>query len=286
VSAAIRIRWHRQHERRYPFGTRSPIPEWFEAIGFPPPWPDRPWIYANMVASANGVVAWRRAGPHDDPVRAVLGGDEASPERLADRWQMRHLRCFGDVGVGAQTLREQPGLVQTTRERGDPPLPALRRFRVVHGLTPEPRIVVYSLEGCVDPALPVFHAPDAEVIMVTTARGADELRRCGVGARADLVADDVERAEGLRAAHRRLFADRGVRYLDCEGGDTVLRSLRAADLLDEVFVTVTDVVIDERRHEGVRRIFDFAREGAALVAEGALPGGSAWRFRRWRFNPR
>jgi hypothetical protein len=33
---------------------------------------------------------------------------------------MRHLRCFGDVGIGAQTLREQPRLVQTPQDAADP----------------------------------------------------------------------------------------------------------------------------------------------------------------------
>src|SRR6185503_1031978 len=122
-----RIHWHLQGERRYPFGERSPDPEWFEPMGFPPPWPDRPWIYAVMVASANAVVAWRRAGPDDDPVVAVLGGNRHPDERLADRRHMRHLRCYGDVAIGAQTLREQPELVQTPQAPGDEPMPALAR---------------------------------------------------------------------------------------------------------------------------------------------------------------
>jgi hypothetical protein len=65
-----------------------------EPIGFPPPWPDRLWIFGVMVASANGVVAWRRSAPDDDPVLSVLGGDEKRPVRIADRRHMRHLRCW------------------------------------------------------------------------------------------------------------------------------------------------------------------------------------------------
>src|SRR6185503_4806065 len=96
-SSVTGIRWHLNRETRYPFGERSPDPAWFEPIGFPPPWPERPWIYGVMVASANGVVAWKRTGPDDDPVREVLGGDDTRPERIVDRRHMRHLRCFGDV---------------------------------------------------------------------------------------------------------------------------------------------------------------------------------------------
>src|SRR6185369_3023042 len=128
--------------------------------------------------------------------------------------------------------------------------PALYRFRHAHGLPAQPRHIVYSLRGRLDASLPIFNTPDVETIVLTT-----ELR-----------ADRLEDPAVLRRAHASLFADRGVRYLDCEGGQTVLRALHGARLLDEVFVTETDVVVDEARHQGVLRIFDFAAEGANLIA--------------------
>jgi len=42
--------------------------------------------------------------------------------------------------------------------------------------------------------------------------------------------------------------------------------------------------VDVSRHSGVLRTFDFEREGAELVAHGAVPDDVGWRFRRWRFN--
>lgn len=42
----MKIHWHIQREHRVPFGPCAPDPAWFEPIGFPPPWPDRPWVYA------------------------------------------------------------------------------------------------------------------------------------------------------------------------------------------------------------------------------------------------
>ncbi len=283
----MKIRWHVQKEQRFPFGSVSPDPDRFEPIGFPPPWPDRPWVYAVMVASANGVVAWPRSGPDDDPVLALLGQDDTRDERIADRRHMRHLRCFGDVAIGAQTLREQPRLIQTPREPGEPPMPALYRFRRTHGLTTEPRHVIYSLRGGLDPALAVFNTPGVEVIMLTADAGAADLRACGIAARgADLMVEPLGEPEALRRAHARLFAERGVRYLDCEGGQTVLRALRRAGLLDEGFLTETDVVVDESRHRSVLKIFDFEQEGADLIAEGCTGDASPWRFRRWRFNRR
>ena len=53
-----------------------------------------------------------------------------------------------------------------------------------------------------------------------------------------------------------------------------------------MFLTETDVVVDESRHARVLKTFDFEREGAELIAEGRTGSGSPWRFRRWRFNRR
>jgi riboflavin biosynthesis pyrimidine reductase len=90
----------------------------------------------------------------------------------------------------------------------------------------------------------------------------------------------------LRRAHARLFSEFAVRYLDCEGGQTVLTALHAAALLDEVFLTVTPVVVDERAHEGVLETFHFEALGARLIAEGRAVADATWRFQRWRFSER
>jgi riboflavin biosynthesis pyrimidine reductase len=281
------IRWHLNRETRYPFGARSPDPASLEPLGFPPPWPERPWIFGVMVASANGVVAWRRTGPHDDPVLAVLGGDDTRPERHADRRHMRHLRCFGDVAIGSQTLRDQPRLIQTPQEPGEPAAPELYAFRTAHGLSYHPRTIVYTLRGGLSEDFAVFNTPGMDVIVVGPSIAEATLSVRGVRAKGvRFVIEDVREPEGLRRAHERLLAEHGVRYLACEGGETVLHALHGAGLLDEVFVTVTDAVIDESAHEGVLKIMDFESEGATLIAEGALSPASRWRFRRWRFNAR
>lgn len=286
-ASASKIHWHTNRETRYPFGERSADPNWFEPLGFPPPWPDRPWIYGVVVASANGVLAWRRADSRDDPVLAVLGGDALRPERIADSRHLRHLRCFGDVGLGSQTVRDQPRLVPTPQELGDPPVPALYRFRETHGLPHHPRAIIYSLHGRLDPMLPIFHTPGMDVIVVGTTSADAALSANGVVLTCvDVIVEPVREPAGLRRAHERLFAERGVRYLACEGGEKILRALHAAGLLDEVFVTVTDQVIDETAHDGVLKIFDFESESADLIAEGKTAPSGGWTFRRWRFNPR
>ena len=67
---------------------------------------------------------------------------------------------------------------------------------------------------------------------------------------------------------------------------TILRALREAGILDEVFLTTTESVIDTAAHAGVLTIFDFERAGAQLVAEGRTAPASGWLFQRWRFNER
>ena len=244
------IRWQLDTERRFPFGG-APDPAWFEPIGYLATAKASSRALGVMVASANGIVAWHRSGPDDDPVLGVLGGDDRRPVRIADRRHMRRLRCYGDVAIGAQTLREQPRLLQTPQEPDDPPMPALYEFRHAHGLPAQPRHVIYSLGGCLDIAMPVFNTPGVEAINVPTETGAADLRACGAPARGvDLIVDALEDTDGLRRAHARLFAERGVRYLACEGGQTVLAALRRAGLLDEVFVTETDVTVDVSRHSG------------------------------------
>jgi len=240
-----------------------------------------------MVASANGVVAWRRRDAHDDPVLAILGGDRRHPARIADKRLLRLLRCFGDVAVGAGTLREQPELVLSPQQPSDEPAPELFAFRERAGLPRQPRNIVYSFSGELPLQHRIFTTAGIEPLVVTTQRGADELaRRARPGASPATVAEDLREPGGLHRAQQRLLAEHGVRYLDCEGGQTLLEALHGARLLDEVFLTRTPFVIDETAHEDVGRIFDFAAAGATLIAEGGTVADESWRFERWRFSQR
>lgn len=283
-----RISWTLNLEHRYPYGPVSSDSQRFEPLGFPPPWPDRPWTYANFIVSENGVVAWTRRGPDDDPIAAIAGGSPRRPGRRADVEFMRYLRAGADaVAVGAQTLRDQPELTDTLGLKGSDLGPVLEAFRTGQGRSRLPRQVIYTRGGAIDLDVRMFDTPGAEVVVVTTARGAQELRAHGSerkGVRLLIAGDDDLGPSELTRAHQSLFADYGVRYLDCEGGATILDALRSAGLLDEIFVTVTDVRIDTSRHEGVKRLPSLS--GARLVSEGRVEGDAAYVFRRWRLNER
>jgi riboflavin biosynthesis pyrimidine reductase len=280
VGDPARIPWTRFRSAGAEIGT--PDPERWASLGFPAPPPDRPWIFGVVVTSANGVVAWRRRDARDDPVREILG-DPKRLDRIADRRLMRYLRTIGDAGVGAQTVRDQPTLILTPQEPADERAPELYAFRVARGLPHHPRNIIYSVYGRVPPEHPMLTTPGLSPIIVTTPAGRAELARRGIRDAALIVEALLEPA-GLQRAHARLRAEHGVRYLACEGGQTVLAALRAARLLDEMFVTTTDVVVDRAAHEGVLVTFDFAAEGATLVAEGRLEPSGVYTFRRWRFG--
>ncbi len=259
-------------------------------LAFPSPWPRRPWIYANVIASADGIVTWERSGPEDDPVRVVAGGDFSRPGRIADRLLMRRLRAAADaVSFGAQTLRDQPDLVGAVDDVGGTWADALRRQRVAEGRSAIPRHVIYSASGRVDLAAPLFNTPGLAAVVVTTAVGAARLRAAGSEARGVgvmVAGDDGDIGpDGLVRVHERLSEDLGVRYLDCEGGVVVLDALRRAGLLDEIFVTVTDARVDPAAHQGIKRVVP-AQEGARLVGEDGIATDAGYRFQRWRFNER
>lgn len=288
MATAGTISWELNLERRYPYGSLSPDPDRLEPLGFPPPWPDRPWIFANVITSQNGLVAWTRRDAADDPIRAIAGGDFTRIGRRADVRLMRHLRASADaVSVGAQTLRDQPDLVGTLGESGSDLGAVLERFRLGHGLPRLPLQVIYTRYGALDLEARMFKTPGVDVIVVTTERGARQLRSRGSEGKVAALLVAGEEALGpaeLIRAHQRLFADFGVRYLDCEGGATMLAALHEAGLVDELFVTVTDVRIDPSGHEGVKRLFTL--DAARLIAEGRTPSDAGYVFRRWRFNER
>lgn len=278
-----------------------PIPEFVEPIPFPESWPNRPWIFAEMVASQNGVVAWKRKDENDDPVIQILGLDKnpKNTDRIADKFFMRVLRTPGGVSFGRQTVGQQPELIGTPKEAGKDQEPelqggyeALYRYREDRGLSRHPQNIVYSPSGRLEKELsrhPIFNTPGLEAIVITTRAGETLLKAAGAEKKGVRVIAEGETdldAAALVRSHERLLSDFGTRYLVCEGGETVLQSLHNAGILDEVFVTFTNVRVDEAAHEGIKRIFDFEREGGDLIAEGKTSPESDWVFRRYRFNKR
>jgi riboflavin biosynthesis pyrimidine reductase len=203
---------------------------------------------------------------------------------------MRRLRAGADaVSFGAQTLRDQPQVIGAVDDIGGELGAALVRFRAEQGRPRVPLQVVYSESGRLNLDVPLFNAPGLTAIVVTTVPGARLLRSQGSdkrGVKLLLAGDERVESSGLVRVHERLLGELGVRCLDCEGGAVILGALHRAGILDEIFVTVTDVHIEPAAHAGVKRIAALDGGRARLLAEGQTAADPGYRFQRWRFNDR
>lgn len=176
---------------------------------------ERPWVALNMVASVDG--------------KATLGGLSGGLSSDADRELFHLLRTRVDaVMVGAGTLRaERYGRLIKSDE--------LRARREREGLDPDPWAVVVSARLDIPHDLPLLHTPGQRVIVATASER--ELPPCPAQVEYLRVGDDLP----LLCAHLR--ERYGIRAVLCEGGPTLNSYLFAAGLVDELFLTVSPLVV-------------------------------------------
>lgn len=179
----------------------------------------RPWVRANMVTSADGA--------------ATIRGRSAGLSSEADRDLFALLRTLCDVIlVGAGTARaERYAAVRPEELR-----PGLR-----HGRAPVPAIAVVTRRISLDLSSPLLTAalPGARTILITTEQAPAELRSQARG-NADVIVAGEDTAD-LGIAVRAL-ADRGYRRILAEGGPQLLGELAAAEVLDELCLTISPLV--------------------------------------------
>jgi riboflavin-specific deaminase-like protein len=175
----------------------------------------RPYLGLNMVSSLDGkaTLDWRTKGLSSD----------------LDRRLFHHLRTQADaVMVGAGTAREERyGRVTKNDE--------LREKRVNEGLVPEALAVVVSGTLDLPPDLPLLNSPGQRVVIAT-------------GSEAELpgVTGDVEYArvgDDLPRLMAYLHERHGIRSVLCEGGPTLNSFLFAADVVDELFLTLNPKIL-------------------------------------------
>lgn len=178
------------------------------------------WLRVNFVTSLDGAVS--------------VEGYSRGLSGAADKRVFAILRmCCDALLVGAGTLRHEG-----YREiRLDEPRRVWRRR---HGLVEYPTLVVVSRRLALSPDNPALaDAPVRPIIL--TARSAPPDRRRGLGKVADvLVCGDDEVDFGIALAALR---DRGLRQVLSEGGPHVLGSLTAADLVDELDLTLSPMLV-------------------------------------------
>jgi riboflavin biosynthesis pyrimidine reductase len=179
----------------------------------------RPAVRINFVTSLDGAV-------EVDGYSRGLSGD-------ADRKVFGILRRYADaVMVGAGTLRHEG--YRAVRMSDE-----IRAWRTARGLREHPTLVVVSANLDLDPDSPTFAEAPVRPVVLTHAGSEDETR-AALAKVADVVVcgeSVVDLRTGVEA-----LRDRGLDQVLCEGGPHLFGSLLAADLIDELCLTVSPML--------------------------------------------
>ena len=173
--------------------------------------PDRPYLVVNMVATLDG--------------KATVEGRTRAMSSEADRQLFHHLRTQVDaVLMGATTVAvEGYGRVVKSEE--------LRSKREREGLSPDAVAVVASARLNLPAEAKLLHEKGQRVLIAT---GSDEVLE---GSTADV--DYLRVGDDLQLLLARLREEHGVRSVLCEGGPTLNSHLLAADVVDELFLSIS-----------------------------------------------
>jgi len=199
-------------------GVRRPPHEWLAGLRARERAPSqRPFVYLNMVASADG--------------RATLEGRTSKLGSDADTLLLTELRALADaVLVGTGTVRAE-GYGRLVGDAG-----RIAR-RAAAGLPATPHAVLLSRSSDVPWDAGLFAAADQPVIVYTGADGEPPE-----------VAAPLEIVRLEDPAPRAVMADlraRGMRSLLCEGGPTLNSALLEAGVVDELFLTLSPLLSGE-----------------------------------------
>ena len=182
---------------------------------------DRPWVQVNFVSSVDGAVA--------------VDGQSAGLGNPADKKVFALGRDLADVVlVGAGTAKsERYHGIKAGEVRAE------RRARL--GLAPIPPIAVVTARGSITPDSPLLTDSTVRPIVITTSAAPADRRTALADAGADVVVageTEVDLAVALRA-----LGERGLLRVNCEGGPTLFGDLIAADLVDELCVTIAPKLV-------------------------------------------
>jgi riboflavin-specific deaminase-like protein len=175
---------------------------------------DRPYVFLNMVATADG--------------RAAIGGRSRALGSETDTLLLGELRTLADaVLIGSGTLRaEGYGRLVGNPER------VARREAAGRAPTPPAVLLSRSLDLPWDAGL--FAAAEQPVLVYT----GNEADLPQVAASLEL----IRLADPSPGAALRELRNRGIRALLCEGGPTLNRALLAGGLVDELFLTLSPLL--------------------------------------------
>ena len=164
-----------------------------------------------------------------------------SPIDFTSREDKAHLlrqRSLGDaVLIGHTTLRrDNVRLGLAGRE--------LREQRIARGQTPSPIRVIVSNEGRIDPALKIFQSDISPILIFSTTRMPRKNQQA-LREKATLHLSE-SRAVDLAWMLHQLYADYRIRFLACEGGAQLFRSLLERRLVDQLNLTIAPIMFGGR----------------------------------------
>ncbi|MEW2512353.1 pyrimidine reductase family protein [Streptomyces sp. NPDC046870] len=190
------------------------------AYAYPEPAPGapRPWLRANMVSSLDG------AAQHEGRSQPI---SSATDMRIFGT-----LRALADVVVvGAETVRQEGYRPARVRDE-------FAAARAAAGQTPVPAIAIVTASLELDFTLPLFTSPLVPTLVLTGAAAAPDRIAAAERAGAQVViAGEGMGVEPARAVQA--LAGLGHTRLLTEGGPRLLGQLIAADVLDELCLTVS-----------------------------------------------
>lgn len=185
------------------------------------PWPEGPWLRTMMVMTLDGATV----GP--DGLSGSISG-------AADKRVFMEARRLADVVlVGAGTIRA---------ERYKPMLakPEWQDAREAAGLAPAPQVVIVSGRLNLPWEEPMFSESTLPVIVATTTR-ADSTSLAQAHRHAEVVQFGDESVD-LRALVQWLH-ERGQHRINCEGGEALLDAMVRNDLVDEMDLTISPILV-------------------------------------------
>lgn len=198
---------------------------------------ERPFVVANFVSTLDGVVSYELKG------RA--GGSTVSGSDPADRFIMGLLRASADaVIVGARTVHDVSPDSLWIPEYTYPDAKHLyTEYRVNVLQKPEyPLLVIVSGSGALELDRAIFCTPGIRTVVITTSGGRDVLARAGAMKLPSVqihVLDPVGRTIAPLAILKLLYAELGIRRLLHEGGPALFGQFLAAEVVDELFLTLS-----------------------------------------------
>ena len=186
-------------------------------------------VVANFVESLDGVVAI----PGLPRSHAVVSDDSE-----ADRFVLALLRACADVVlVGTGTLAASPKGTWRVDKAYPEAADAFAELRAARGLPEQPRVAILTSGSSFDPTHRVL---EGGAIVLTTEAAAPGIAET-VPAATEVVAVNDGATVDLRAAVAALH-ERGHGVIVSEAGPTLFGQLVAADLVDELFLTVSPLL--------------------------------------------